>query len=173
MLTGFGAPTRRTRVHSMHKLSCLPNLGPTSRAVAFVVAALSCSLVADPTMAQSANHVFSNCQLNTSLAGLTADLQTAGISSPTIDFVVVYSLANPNDGQVVSGGFSGPVLCRGPSVDVAPETGTDPIPGAVNLRDIETALITQYVSAGQTRKRFCHSVNVNSDCFAIQPSAPD
>jgi hypothetical protein len=158
----------------MPKISCLRHHGSSSWcAAALVAAALSCSLSVGPATAQqSANHVVSNCQLDaTTLAALAGHVNTAvpGEVAPTIDFIVVYSLANPNDGQDLgTGAFTGPVLCRNPGVNVAGETGTDPIPGTVSLLDIETALITQYQATGApVQKRFCHSVNENSDCFKI------
>jgi hypothetical protein len=163
----------------MHNFSSLLNHGSTSRrAAAFVAAALSCSLSAGPAEAQSPNQIVSPCELDpTTVSALETKVgAVSGSSTPTDDFVVIYSLANPNDGQAVSGGFTGPVLCGRPGVSVVEQTGggTDAIPGTVNLRDTETALITQYLTAGQIRKRFCHSVGVNSDCFVIQSSpSPD
>jgi hypothetical protein len=155
-----------------------------------VVAALATGLFsllsAGPVVAQPlANRVVGNCVLSgTAVTGLVssvqAALQAAGVSPPTarVDFVVVYTLANPNDGQPTGEEFTGPVLCRRPAVgslpavQVAPVSQTDPIPatGTVDLLGIENALITQYRAPsgeGDIEKRFCHTVGSTNDCFRI------
>lgn len=135
--------------------------------------------------------VLANCTLNQSAVNfLNQALTAAGITQPRVDFVVVYSLANSNDGQpvpptppnTVSPGFTGPVLCSRlatvvppvlPTVTFTPVLQTDPIPasGTVDLLGIENALITQYKPAGgaasDTEKQFCHTVGAANDCFRI------
>jgi hypothetical protein len=139
-------------------------------------------LVTAAAEAQTANRVVGNCVLQTAtISNLRADLQeSAGIANPRIDFVIVYSIANPNDGQPIAGGFTGPVLCGRvafgtlPAVQVQPVLETAPIPagaGTIDLLGIENALITQYKSSGGTtadiEKRFCHTAGANNDCFRI------
>ena len=161
----------------------------TQICAALGVVAFSSSLLTDPAGAQTQpppNQVVGNCLLpTTAITGLRAALQGAGIPAPQIDFVVVYSLRNRFDGQAVTGGFTGPVLCRRgafgslPVIQVESVSQTDTIPpsgpGTVDLLDIETALITQYQTPSgppvpdpnRIEKRFCHSVGEASSCFRI------
>ena len=102
------------------------------------------------------------------------------MTAPRVDFVVIYTLNNPNDGQTVSGGFTGPVLCVRPAIGSLPAVTATAVPqteqipsgsGAVDLLGIETALITQYRipagDSGDKQKRFCHSVGEANDCYNI------
>jgi len=193
MLTGLGALSRRTRIPFMpDHYSNLSDRRSAYVRTAIAAAALTCALPANAANAQAlANRIVSNCTLNaTQIAALTPSLVAAGIPAPTIDFVVVYSLTNPNDGQALGSGgtgpFTGPVLCTSGAVGLEgpPNVNvTTPIPasgsGTVDLLGIETALITQYrtrpaVPPGKVEKRFCHSVGDANDCFRIfaLPASP-
>jgi hypothetical protein len=91
-----------------------------------------------------------------------------------VAFVVIYSFQD-NDGQPLgAGGFTGPVLCRNttvvPNVATTLQTasiGTSSRP--VDVLDVENAFILRYQESGTTNieKRFCHTVDANSDCFRL------
>jgi hypothetical protein len=110
-----------------------------------------------------------------------------------IAFVVVYALNNPNNGQPVPGGFTGPIICTNPGneevtgvgitgfnrfnqlLTEASEIPTDTDPGAADSVDIvgaEEAFILQYQlnggsNDGNVEKRICHTVAGNTDCFIV------
>jgi hypothetical protein len=109
-----------------------------------------------------------------------------------VAFVVVYSLQE-NDGQLLpdTEGYTGPILCLGgfPGEGFTPfgieSTSEDspipPEPGegdptSVNILDLEEALILRYEPnfpgegepfTGNPEKRFCHTVDDNTDCFTV------
>jgi len=170
----------RRREKAMHK-GMLGGRVRIGRVIGATAATAMCTLLGMSAEAQTANRVVGTCVLQpATISNLRADLQeSAGIPNPRIDFVVIYTLANPNDGQPISGGFTGPVLCGRtafgtlPLVAVAPVSQTDTIPasGTIDLLGIENALITQYKPTGgaasDTEKRFCHTTGANNDCFRI------
>jgi hypothetical protein len=128
-------------------------------------------------LAQTANEVWAGCVLTTdAVAGLADSL--APIEGAEIAFVVVYSLNNDNDGQPVSGGFTGPVICTNPDEVSAPEptTQTDNIgtpDDTVTILDAEEAFLLQYQFEAEPiniEKRFCHTVDSETDCFLIVPA---
>jgi hypothetical protein len=105
-----------------------------------------------------------------------------------VDFVVVYSLSNPDDGQALDGGggHTGPVICINESRvgitafefdDITPLTPESRIPDAtgpegaatVNLLAAEEALIVQYRlnPSLAIEKRFCQTFAGNSQCFIL------
>jgi hypothetical protein len=111
-----------------------------------------------------------------------------------IAFVVVYALNNPNNGQPVPGGFTGPIICTNPGnlevqgfgitgfeednatrLTEASEIPTDTDPGGAASVDIvgaEEAFILQYQlnggsNDGKVEKRVCHTVAGNTDCFIV------
>jgi hypothetical protein len=112
-------------------------------------------------------------------------------SNVQVAFIVVYSLQE-NDGQGLDGGegppFSGPILCAGgfpfggggiAPFNVATTTEDSPIPDpstgadSVDILDLEEALILRYApnfeggGGGDPEKRFCHTVDENTDCFTV------
>lgn len=129
-----------------------------------------------PIPAPSPDHVWGGCQLSeAAVTALNGSLAPA-IGSPQIDFVMVYSLQNDNDGQSLVGGHTGPVLCINPdNVAVEPTNENTSIGSAMALIDItalEQASILQYEKVdGLREKRVCHNVAGNTDCFLIT-SAP-
>jgi hypothetical protein len=186
MLTGLGTPTWKNKATHMFDSRICRWTGSTFRRFAplLVVGLVGGLSVKAP--AQTADRVFANCLLPQSIVDdLSEYLQGVGIPTPRIDFLVVYAIANENDGQAIAGGFTGPVLCRRgatggdsplPAVQVQSVQQTDPIPpgpGTVDLLGVETALITQYQTPsgppnpGNVEKRFCHSVANINDCFRI------
>lgn len=137
------------------------------------------------------DHVFDGCVLNSNsgegeidtIAGLEADLEVgSGIGDAQVDFVLVYSLANDNDGQDLGeAGFTGPILCTRPAVvgvagvnstatDENTPIGTEADP--VDITALEQALILQYDKDGTREKRICHTVAGNTDCFLITTAPP-
>jgi hypothetical protein len=142
------------------------------------------------------NKVWGGCVLDVTsptgtVANLMADLEKGGIPSPEVSFVVVYTLANDNNGQDLGNGtFTGPVICTNRAeVDITAHdkngnplkettdipTQTDP-GGAtsVDILEAEEAFLLQYLlntgdNAGDTEKRVCHTTDANVDCFRIFP----
>ncbi|MGH8580732.1 MAG: hypothetical protein ACREVK_11645 [Gammaproteobacteria bacterium] len=151
--------------------------------VAGFVAGISPAALADPPPAPSENHVWAGCALTTGTNGAVAKLQASldpsgpsGLNAPPyeIDFVLVYSRANDNDGQQFGAGTTGPILCINPNTVAIETTGENtPIPGGTDTVDItalESALILQYEKAGIREKRICHTAADNTDCFLIKPA---
>lgn len=140
-------------------------------------------------------HVWAGCVLDVRLGGnqtndTVADLKEniiAGsngkITNPAnidVAFIVVYSVNNDNDGQPVSGGHTGPIICINKSLGVEVTSQTAPIPPAgsdassVDTLDAEDAFILRYVlnggiNDGKKEKVICHTVNDQTDCFRISP----
>ncbi|MGH8659064.1 MAG: hypothetical protein ACREV4_11485 [Gammaproteobacteria bacterium] len=141
----------------------------------------------------AANKVWGGCELTNGAVielqnSLTAEGGLPGEPLPQVDFVIVYSLQNNNDGQAIGeAGFTGPILCTDPGmVSIDTTTADTPIPSAteqaagvtVDIEGIEEALLLQYQKMqsgallGDREKRVCHTVAGNTDCFLIKP-APD
>lgn len=151
---------------------------------AMTLAALVLAGTSVQALAQTANQVWAGCVLTTgsgeettnAVAALEESL--APIVGSEIAFVVVYSLNNDNDGQPVTGGFTGPVICRNPEVvgPPVPTNQTENIGAAndtVTILDAEEAFLLQYRfddAPTDIEKRVCHTVNANTDCFLIQPA---
>jgi hypothetical protein len=141
------------------------------------------SQVAPPDPEDS--HVWAGCVLDAAtVAALQADVNV-GIeaeldSDIEIAFVVVYSLNNDNDGQPVTGGTTGPVICTNPEVvdTPSPTTQTTNIGSAddtVTILDAEEAFLLRYQFEDppeDIEKRVCHTVDNNTDCFLIVPAPP-
>ena len=140
---------------------------------------LSFRAMADPDPNQ--NKFVSGCSLSAAtIIGLQNSITTViGVASPTpqVDFVLVYSLANPNDGQLLSGtAYTGPILCsNGASVNV--ETTTENtligVGNPVTIKAFEEALFLQYEKSDLTiEKRVCHTVADKTYCYLIKPVPP-
>jgi hypothetical protein len=124
--------------------------------------------------AQTRDRVWEGCFLDpTTLSNLQADLTRTGIlDSPSVSFIVVYSLGTDNAGQpLTTGGATGPVICRASetSPSVATTTQTTGI-GNTNLFDVAEGFMLRYGAASaDAQMRFCHTVDSNVDCFRIGP----
>jgi hypothetical protein len=121
------------------------------------------------------------CKLtNSTVNGIKNNLKYyGGITTSNVDFVLVYSLANTNDGQPTTGGYTGPVLCVNPASVTYPPPATSentpigPEGQAWNITDLEQALLLQYEkTTGVREKRVCHTVAGNTNCFLITPVSP-
>lgn len=169
---GGGADERRPGSHCRRSGTFLTAL------LVVLATGVSPDALADPPPAPSEDHVWGGCELTTGVGGavkeLGASLTAGGLSAPhEIDFVLVYSRANDNDGQHFGDGTTGPILCINPdSVDIETTEENTPIPdgGTVDIKALEQALIMQYQQAGIRNKRICHTVADNTDCFLITPA---
>jgi hypothetical protein len=145
-----------------------------------------------------ANKAWGGCVLDSSTVdALKARIRLgSGIKadSATVSFVVVYTLANDNDGQPLQSGpsnFTGPVICRNDSevgkvgitaFDTSHNliTQTTDIPtqthsgvSNIDILEFEQASILQYRLNGGTNaieKRVCLTTDANVACFRIFPS---
>lgn len=139
-------------------------------------AGVSPAALAAPPGPPSEDHVWGGCVLTpNAVSGLGESLKSGVPTDHEIDFVLVYSLQNDNDGQHFGKGTTGPILCSNPKT-VAIETTEEntPIPdgpGKVDIKALEQALIMQYQQQdGSRNKRICHTVAGNTDCFLITPA---
>lgn len=100
-----------------------------------------------------APNTFVTCKLTSATVnGLIASLKNApaNIKTPTpvIDYVVVYTNSQPNHGQAVPGGNTGPVLCINQERVTVADTASDvPISG-IDVIETDQALQVQYGPAG-------------------------
>jgi len=138
-----------------------------------------------------ANHVWGGCVLTSdAVTELRDSLTTPDVEGglpedplPQVDFVIVYSLKNNNDGQALGEAFTGPILCRNSgTVTIDTTTEDTPIPPVedqendvtVDIEGTEEALFLQYhrsdaIDAAEREKRVCHTVAGHTDCFLIKP----
>jgi hypothetical protein len=137
--------------------------------------------MATPPPPPPAKDRIATCRLNaTAVKSLKQSLKsTTGLAESNVDFALVYSLANPNDGQPTTDGYTGPVLCINPESVTYPPTPTSentpvgPAGQAWNITDLEQALLLQYRKTdGVIEKRVCHTVAGNTDCFLIKRVEP-
>jgi len=101
------------------------------------------------------------------------------IETSKVDYLVVYTRANPNDGQLLSGlspSYSGPVLCSNPgTVAIGQVLDNTLVPASVDLKGLNHATYLQYVALGagaNTEKKICHSAIPNVDCFLVKAATP-
>jgi hypothetical protein len=144
-------------------------------------AGLSTNALASPIPPAPPKDQVATCKLTTSVVnGIKSNLKfSSGITTSNVDFVLVYSLANANDGQPTTGGYTGPVLCVNPASVTYPPPATNentpigPEGQAWNITDLEQALLLQYQkTSGVREKRVCHTVAGNTNCFLITPVSP-
>jgi hypothetical protein len=101
------------------------------------------------------------------------------IETSKVDYLVVYTRANPNDGQLLSGrspSYSGPVLCSNPAtVAIGQVLDDTPVPASVDLKGLNHATYLQYVASGEganKEQKICHSTLPNVDCFLVKATTP-
>ena len=194
---GYGARARRAQAPRRRRITGACEA--MALASALIVGGSVQALAQDPPD-PAANRVWAGCVLDDTsptgtVANLKADLEKGGIPVGEVSFVVVYTLANDNDGQDRGdGSFTGPVICTNSAevVITAEDEDGDPLTertdiptqthtGAattdtVNLLSAEEFLILQYslnfAPVGQIEKRVCHTTDANVDCFRIFPKPP-
>lgn len=165
-------------------------------ASAFVAAVSVQALAADSTPPPAKDKVWGGCRLSaTTVSALENDLEAPGgigNNKAAVSFVVIYTLANDNNGQLLKGtDFTGAVICTNPSaVGIAAfdKTGTNLLtettdiptqtdPGnapSVDILEAEEMFSLKYqlnggANAGDIEKRVCHTTDNNVDCFRIFP----
>ena len=163
--------------------------GPSWGVLALATAIIASTSVPHIAAAQSADRVWAQCTLTptavTELITSMTNSDTANrLGAKRVAFVVIYSLEG-NDGQPLSGvtdpegSHTGPVICRNTTVATGGLTSTptsvlqtDNIPssggGTVDVLDVENALVLRYRESGTLRKRYCHTVDANEDCFLLR-----
>jgi hypothetical protein len=147
------------------------------------------------------DHVWAGCVLDpATVDGIASAIEAGTGSSADVSFVVVYSLSNDNDGQLLGeSGFTGPIICTPDTLQVGitafqkngttPLTETSDIPNetdpnfvlgnSVDVLETEEAFIIKYQhrdfedTLGDIEKRVCHTVDGFVDCFIIFPQPID
>jgi hypothetical protein len=79
--------------------------------------------------------------------------------------VVIYSFEGNGGQQLTDGGFTGPVICRAPGVNIDQVLQTDDIP-TTNVLDVGNTLTLRYGTTN-IKNRNCLTVDANNDCFEI------
>ncbi|WP_145998635.1 hypothetical protein [Methyloterricola oryzae] len=128
--------------------------------------------------APAPDRTWGGCRLSVAtVESLKTDLGAGGIPIATAeaDYLVVYTRANPNDGQLLSGdppSYSGPVLCSNPAaVSIDQVLDNTLVPPSVDIKGLNHATYLQYVASGEganTEKKICHSAIPNVDCFLVK-----
>lgn len=175
-----------------------PSTHPASRSgilmllFAGLIAGLSSQAQADPP---TENRVLFNCTFTTdAMEGI--NLQDA-LDIPDLamlngdelhpdgqlkaSYILIYVRQNPNNGQNITPlgtpttSFTGPILCRNVDTDaIAKTTEGTSIPGPVDILGAEEVSHLQLQPSSSTepndrKKRVCHTVASNTDCFLIGP----
>jgi hypothetical protein len=151
-------------------------IGAACGALAIATASMASACFPSVAAAQSAptaDRVWAQCQLSIDTVNqLVADMDAADTSNRlTLDpeqvaFVVIYSFQGNDGQQLTAGGFTGPVICRDTGVAINQVLQTDDI-STTNVLDVENAIILRYGTAN-VEKRYCHTVDANTDCFRLR-----
>lgn len=161
------------RNSSDHRL--MQDLQGLSTAVALVaVAGLFTTLYARPLHAQVAPDAFVTCTLSASVVrGITAKVRRAGIQAPQVDYIVVYTNDNPNHGQVVPGGTTGPVVCVNPDRVGASDTTSDTPINDITIIETDQGLQVQHqpTAGGDINTLLCAAYADVDKCKLIKPVA--
>ncbi|MGH6921998.1 MAG: hypothetical protein ACREJ0_30380 [Geminicoccaceae bacterium] len=145
-------------------------------AVAALIATVS---VPGTAAAQSptVDRVWAGCELT---AGAVTELNTSmgtQLTNKQIAFVVIHSFQENNGQERTAGGFTGPVICTDPDVDITEVQQTTTIPSSgspVDLLDQQSGMSVLYRDpSGSTdpdanKKRFCWTVTSLADCFDFE-----
>ena len=155
-------------------------IGAACGALAVATASIASACIPGVAAAQSAptaNRVWAQCVLTSdAVTALKSSMTSTGLATDKkIAFVVIYSF-EANDGQRLSGTttpegpHTGPVICRNttdtPAVSIDQVLQTDNI-STTNVLDVENAIILRYGTTN-VEKRYCHSVDANTDCFRLR-----
>jgi hypothetical protein len=139
--------------------------------------------------APAPNHAWGGCVIPQSIVDaikgvLPSDFKKNDASF-RVDYIVVRTVANPNGGEPLQGGgFSGPIVCRGPGIAITTTTETTLIPddltnptppGGTTSADIvgsQEDFILRYTfrPTGGTENRFCDGTAGFNDCFRLRVS---
>ena len=82
-----------------------------------------------------------------------------------VAFVVIYSFEGNGGQQLTDGRFTGPVICRAPTVSIEQVLQTDNLP-TTNVLDVGNALTLRYGTTN-IKNRHCLTVDANNDCFDV------
>jgi hypothetical protein len=135
--------------------------------------------------AQTNDRVWAGCTLNTqggddehptTTARLLEDMaaSSSDLLPDQIAFVVIHSFQENNGQPIDGGGFTGPVICRAPDVDMVEVEQTALIGSnnaRVDLLDQQGGMSVLYrdpagsADPADNRKRFCWTVASAADCF--------
>ena len=155
------------------------------------LAALFLASWAPPAMSDPIpNRIFAECKLSAdTVASLEQDILDTNspppndpeIDSPLISYVVIYAIDNDNNGQRVLAdgqgtvgpvlGFTGPVICVAPDINIDTALQTDDII-EIDILDLQDALILRHAPTSASEgdpaaNRICHTTDGNTDCFDI------
>lgn len=154
----------------------------TFAVAAALIASVSVPGTAAAQSPPAVDRVWAGCVL--SPAAVTALISSLGtqLTNKQIGFVVIHSFQENNGQQRATGGggFTGPVICRAPGVNITEVEQTAPIGSTsnrVDLLDQQGGMSVLYrdpsgsTNPADNKKRFCWTVTSLSDCFdfARQP----
>jgi len=180
-MTWFAGPSERRgkelQQHGARLLSCV-SLGALMLAGVHPAGA---PIAGDPQAPDPPEdgRVYAGCVLGSdTVSRILGDIENSAISSedelspidPDLDFIVVYAIANDNNGQpIVEGGTTGPVICRSADVTDITVTTEDTDIENVNILDADDAFVLRYQIEEEpgAADRICHTVDDVVDCFDI------
>jgi hypothetical protein len=172
---GWGMDDARSSNHGRSLRGLGPKRSGSTLAVAaaILLASMYSAAVAQQPQDPLPNRIWGGCVLN-DMSGVEAAVEASNRiqGDAQIAFVVVYSLQE-NDGQAVqapggASGFTGPIICKNPALTVT-ETDQTANLNNITILDAEEAFVLRYQSGSTVRKRICHSVDANTDCFNVGP----
>lgn len=139
-----------------------------------VAAGLLTTAYAPALHAQAAPNAFPTCTLSTSVAnGIAAKIKRSGIPAPQVDYIVVYTNDKSNQGQVVPGGTTGPVVCVNPARVRATDTTSDTPIDDITIIESSQGLQVQHqpTGGGDINTLLCAAYADVDKCKLIQPVA--
>jgi hypothetical protein len=142
-------------------------------ALAMATVSIASTSIPSIAAAQEPDRVWEECKLNSgeseinTIQGLLDDMEASSeqLAPSKVAFVVIYSFEENDGQQLTAGGFTGPVICRAPGVNIDKVQQTDDIP-TTNVLDVENVIILRYGTTN-VEKRYCHTVDGNADCFRM------
>ena len=125
------------------------------------------------------NRVVTGCTFTT--ANLQAALNIQNLNSLNggnlqASYIIIYVRQNPNEGQRIGttgSSYTGPILCTNTTDAISPTAEGTVISGPVDILGAEEVSHIQYrantsIDPNDNKKRVCHTVASNTDCFTIQ-----
>jgi hypothetical protein len=96
--------------------------------------------------------------------GLKDDMASERLTDERqVALVVIYSFEGNGGQQLTDGRFTGPVICRAPTVSIEQVLQTDDIP-TTDVLDVGNALTLRYGTTN-IKNLHCLAVDANNDCF--------